>query len=71
MRMPSQATTDAWKNFSKETESEYGVKLAGAPAADGPFAQMAPSAFKVADAKLKGFGADVAKLPQPAKDRSE
>jgi hypothetical protein len=71
MRMPSPLTLDKWKDYSAESDSEYGVKPAGLPAADTPFTQLVPSSFKVGDERPKGSGADLARLPAPGKERTE
>ncbi len=52
---------EGWKTFTGETTSKFGVELLSPPAADGPFPQLMPGQFKVAD-ELSGFGADEERL---------
>jgi hypothetical protein len=62
MKMPSPYKLDAWKKeISGETNSEYEVKLPRPPAADTPFTQLLPSAFRPADS-LKDYGVDISAL---------
>jgi serine/threonine protein kinase len=60
---PAGMGQDRWKQFTGEgTNSKYGVRLAAGPIADSPFPQLTPSQFKLMDANLKDFGADLASL---------
>jgi hypothetical protein len=62
MMMPQPSDLRAWKKFSGEQDSHYGVKPLALPRADAPFSQMLPSAFRAPE-KQKDFGADLA-LPR-------
>jgi serine/threonine protein kinase len=58
--MPLPMDSEQWKNaVSRETESEYNVKLPALPAVD---AQLLPSAFRTSEKYLKDYGADSAAL---------
>jgi hypothetical protein len=72
MMMPLPSSPGDWKDFSREMDSQYSVKLVRSPAADDSLTQLLPSAFRTTES-LRDFGADVAalRLLTPLRGKSE